>query len=51
MSGVSYHGTFFGEGLERVPGYEPSGLDVVLVEQLEKPPYAHGTSKEAWSTD
>ncbi len=32
MSGVSYHGTLFGEGLERVPWDEPSGLDIVLVE-------------------
>ena len=36
VPGVGHHLHLFGEGLDRVPGDEPGGLDAVAVEQLEQ---------------
>ena len=44
---VSDHCTLLGKGLERMAWNEPSRLDIVLVEELEKPANAHSPRIEA----
>jgi len=46
MSSIGNHATFFGEGLERVAGDEPGGLDVVLVEHLQQTAYPDCTREQ-----
>ena len=47
MPSVADHGTFFGKRVKRVPRYEPGGLDVVFVEELEQPPHTNSPREEA----
>ena len=48
MARISDHSTFFREGLERMPGNEPSSLDFVFLEQFQESAYSNATGEEAW---
>ena len=46
MSCISYHCAFFWKGLQRVPWYEPGGLDVVFCKQFEQSANSNCTREE-----
>jgi len=47
VSGVSDHGAFLGERLQRMAGYKPCRLDLVFFEELEKTSDSDRARKDA----